>query len=267
VLLTPAGGFSGSVTVSCSVNNSVACSFSPSSPVTLAGSPVTLTATISVPPNAPAPPPGGVVQVAWNAGVAASTPHYAAFNVTVADFALSVRNNSNAINAGQSGQYELAVNSVGAAFASPVSFSCSGLPAGTSCSFSPAAVTPGNSPAYAVLSISTPKTLADLRPPAAATQSQLMLALLLPGMVIAISGNVRSRKTVFAALLMVVLALVILMPACGGGGSSSAPPPPSSPPPPPPSSPPPPVSYSFTVAATSGTVQHQLPLTLVVQGN
>jgi hypothetical protein len=267
VLLTPAGGFSSPVTVSCAVNNYVACSFSPPSPVTLAGSPVTLTAIISVPPNAPAPPPGGVVQVAWNAGVAGSTPHYAAFSVTVADFALTVRNNSNAINAGESGQYELAVNSVGAAFNSPVSLSCSGLPAGTACSFSPATVTPNGSQAIVVLSVSTPKTLAALSPPATTRQAQLMLALLLPGMVIAVSGGVRSKKTLFAGVLIVVLALVILMPACGGGGSSSVSPPPPPPlPPPPPSSPPPPVSYSFTVTATSGTVQHQIPLTLVVQG-
>jgi hypothetical protein len=266
ILLTPAGAFSGSVTVSCSVNNYVACSFSPSSPVTLAGSPVTLTATISVPPNAPAPPPGGVLQVAWTAGVTGSTPHYAAFNITVADFALTARNNSNAIDAGQSGEYELAVNSVGAAFTSPVTLSCSGLPAGTSCSFSPPAVTPNSSPSYVVLSVTTPKTLALLPTPAASTQAQLMLALLLPGVVIAISGSVRSRKILFVALLIIVLALAILMPACGGGGSSSGPPPPSPPPPsPPPSSPPPPVSYNFTVTATSGSVQHQLPLTLVVQ--
>jgi hypothetical protein len=184
----------------------------------------------------------------------------------VADFALTARNNSNAIDAGQSGEYELAVNSVGAAFTSPVTLSCSGLPAGTSCSFSPPAVTPNSSPSYVVLSVTTPKTLALLPTPAASTQAQLMLALLLPGVVIAISGSVRSRKILFVALLIIVLALAILMPACGGGGSSSGPPPPSPPPPsPPPSSPPPPVSYNFTVTATSGSVQHQLPLTLVVQ--
>jgi hypothetical protein len=188
-----------------------------------------------------------------------------AVNVPIMDFSLLPRQPSAAVSAGQAGQYELFVNSVAAPFTNPVSFSCSGLPAGAACSFSPATVTPNNSQAIVVLSVSTPKTLAALTPPSALTQAQLMLALLLPGMVIAISGNARSKKNVLVALLIVVLALVILMPACGGGGSSSGPPAPQPPPPPPPSSPPPPVSYSFTVTATSGAVQHQLPLTLVVQ--
>jgi hypothetical protein len=192
--------------------------------------------------------------------------HDVAVNVPIMDFSLLPRQPAAAVIAGQAGQYELFVNSVAAPFTNPVSFSCSGLPAGAACSFSPATVTPNNSQAIVVLSVTTPKTLALLPTPAASTQAQLMLALLLPGVVIAISGSVRSRKILFVALLIIVLALAILMPACGGGGSSSGPPPPSPPPPsPPPSSPPPPVSYNFTVTATSGSVQHQLPLTLVVQ--
>lgn len=197
--------------------------------------------------------------------------HYAVINVPVADFMLYARISTSSISQGQQGQYELFVSSLGVPttisvpFANPVSFSCSGLPAGTSCSFSPATVTP-NSQAVVVLSVITPKPLALLGTAAVTTQAQLMFALLLPGMVIAISGNVRRKKNVFVGLLIVVLALAILMPACGGGGSSSGPPAPQPPPPPSPSSPPPPVSYNFTVTATSGTVQHQLPLTLVVQG-
>jgi photosystem II stability/assembly factor-like uncharacterized protein len=266
ITLTPAGGYAGPVTLSCSAFGYITCSFSPSSTVTLANSPVSISSTVSV----------GLQQ--W---VYLSTPsltlvrfigtgpgtanHDVAVNVPIMDFSLLPRQPAAAVIAGQAGQYELFVNSVAAPFTNPVSFSCSGLPAGAACSFSPATVTPNNSQAIVVLSVTTPKTLAALRSPATPTQAQLMLALLLPGTVIAISGSVRSRKNVFVALLIVVLALVILMPACGGGGSSSGPPPP----PPPtttPSSPPPPASYNFTVTATSGTVQHQLPLTLVVQG-
>jgi hypothetical protein len=182
------------------------------------------------------------------------------------DFSVAARASVSAINAGQTGQYELFINPLGAPFTNSVSLACAGLPTGASCSFSPATVTPNGSQAIVVLSVATPKTLAGMRPPATATPAQLMLALLLPGMVIAISGNVRRSRTMFVALLVLVLALATLMPACGGGGSSSGPPAPQPPPPPPPSSPPPPVSYNFTVTATSGTVQHQLPLTLVVQG-
>ena len=266
ITLTPTGGYTGPVNLSCLTYGLASCSLSPAPPITLAGTPLTVAANITVQPvSSSYPSPAGIQTIAFEDTFAGTVTHYAAINVTVLDFALSSRINSAAVNAGQSGQYELFVSPLSPPFPEPVSFSCSGLPTGASCSFSPATVTPNGSPAIVVLSVSTPATLAALRPPAGTTQAQLVFALLLPGMVIALSGSVRSKKRVFVVLLVVVLALVILMPACGGGGSSSAPPPPQ-PPPPPPSSAPPPVSYNFTVTAASGTLQHQLPLTLVVQG-
>ncbi|HEV2116246.1 MAG TPA: hypothetical protein VGR48_09500, partial [Terriglobales bacterium] len=267
ITLSPSAGYPGPVSLSCT-SRTVTCTFAPSGAIALAASPATVTATISVPFYWPYPEFPGESTVAFIATAPGTADHYAATTVTVMDFALASRSNAAAVVAGQTGQYELFVSPFDHPFTNSVSFSCSGLPKGATCSFSPATVTPNGSPAIVVVSVSTPKTLAALRLPAApAIQAQLMLALLLPGMVIAISGNVRSKKTLFAALLILVLVLVILLPACGGGGSSSVAPPPPPPPPPPPSAPPPPVSYNFTVTATSGTVQHQLPLTLVVQGN
>ncbi|MGE5723866.1 MAG: hypothetical protein ACM34G_01750, partial [Acidobacteriota bacterium] len=196
-----------------------------------------------------------------------TSTHDVKVTVPIMDFSLLARTNTAAVNAGQSAQYELFVNSVQAAFTNPISLSCSGLPAGASCSFSPAIVAPNGPQAIVVLSVTTAKTTAALRPPPPATQAQLMLALLLPGIVVGLAGGARKKRVFLAVLLVVVLAGVILQPACGGGGSSyaAAPPPPSPPPPPPPSSPPPPVNYGFTVTATSGTVQHQMNLNLVVQ--
>jgi hypothetical protein len=263
IVITPVGGFTGVVNLYCSAANYIACTFSPPSPLVLTGSPLTLTATISVPSNSPPPPPGGMVPVGWTSYGPNANGHYAAFNVTVMDFALAARNNSAAINAGQPGEYELTINSVGAPFTNPVSFSCSGLPAGTACSFSPATVTPDNSPAVVVLSISTPKTLASLHPPAA-TQAQLMLALLLPGVVLSVAGGKRSRKSLLIVFLIVVLAALLLQAACGGGGTSAGPPPPPPSPAPTPAPTPSSTTYMVTVTATSGTVQHQLILNLVV---
>jgi hypothetical protein len=225
-------------------------------------------ATLSVQPDSPQYSVNGQVwPVAFSGTASGSATHYAAINVTVMDFKLLYRNSNAAVNAGQTGQYELFVTPVGPPFTNPVSLSCSGLPAGSDCSFSPATVTPNGSPAIVVLSVSTAKTTAALHPPVPTTQVQLMLALLLPGIVVGLAGGARKKRVFLAVLLVVVLAGVILQPACGGGGSSyaPAPPPPSPPPPPPPSSPPPPVTYSFTVTATSGTLQHQIPLNLVVQ--
>lgn len=262
--LTPAAGYAGPVTLSCSGFN-FTCSFSPSSTVTLGGSPVDITATLSLSASDSGYLP--YVYATW-VDFTSSGPGAAAHDITVTvpvmDFSLLARANTAAINAGQSAQYEVFINSVQAPFTNPVSFSCSGLPKGTACSFSPATVTPNGSPAIVVLSITTPKTLAALRPPASATQAQFMLALLLPGMVISFSGSRRNKK-LFTLLLLVLLAAVILQPACGGGGTSLAPAPPPPSPPPPPSAPPPPVTYNITVTATSGALQHQLNLNLVVQ--
>jgi hypothetical protein len=266
ITVTPSGGYTGPVSLTCSPPSFVTCSLSPSGSITLAGAPLTVNANLSIAVESPVVIPVGIQTVTVSSTGPGTNSHFVAFNLTVADFGFTARNSSAAIDAGQAGQYELFVNSVAAPFANPVSFSCSGLPGSAACSFSPATLTPNGSPAIVVLSVSTPKTLAFQHLPAAGTQAKLMLALLLPGMVIAISGNVRSKQVVFVGLLVVVLALVTLLPACGGGGTSSGPPPPPPPSPPPPSAPPPPVSYNFTVTATSGTVQHQLPLTLVVQG-
>ena len=262
ITLTPVAGYTGPVTVACSVF-SLTCSFSPSSTVTLAGSPVSLTATLSVPTSESQYMPSE--SATW-ADFTSSGPGAPSHDVTVIvpimDFSLLARANTAAINAGQSGQYELFVSPLAPAFTNPVSFSCSGLPAGTACSFSPANVTPGTSPAIVVLSISTPKTLAEMRPPGT-THVQLMLALLLPGMVLSFSGGMCSRKSLFTVLLIAVLAALLLQVACGGGGSS-APPPLTPSPTPAPAPAPSSTSYPVTVTATSGTVQHQLNLNLVV---
>ena len=266
ITLTPAGGYAGPVTLSCS-GFGFTCSFLPSSTVTLAGAPVNVTATLSVSASdSEYLPYLFATWVDFYGSGPGGSDHDVAVTVPVMDFSLLARTNSAAINAGKSAQYELFINSVQSPFTDPISFSCSGLPKGAACSFSPATVTPNGSQAILVLSVTTAKTLAVLRPPTPQNPVPLVLALLLPGMVLSLAGGPRRKKVIFAVLLIVVLGALMLQPACGGGGSSTAPvPPPSPPPTPPPSAPPPPVAYNFTVTATSGTVQHQLNFTLVVQ--
>jgi photosystem II stability/assembly factor-like uncharacterized protein len=262
--LTPAGAYTGPVTLSCSVpNNLITCSLSPSGAITLAGSPVTVTATLSVQPDSGIPPPTGVQTVTFSAAAPSVATHYAAVNLSVTDFSLAARSSSTAANAGQSGQYELVLNGAGVPFSNTVSFSCSGLPAGSACSFSPATVVPGAGPAYVIMSVSTAKSTAGLRAPAPAGKGEFLLALLLPGIVVSLGGGLRRKPALFAALLVMVLGVVILQAACGGGGSSVPAPPPQ--PTPTPAGPPPPVTYNFNVVANSGALQHQLPLTLIVQ--
>ncbi len=264
--LTPTPGFAGPVTLSCwTPTSAINCSFSPGGPVTLAGTSVSVTVSLSV--AATGFTSAGVVPLAFYGSAPGTASHSVTVNVTLMDFSVVARNSTAIVNAGQTGQYELFVKPAGPPFTNPVSFSCAGLPTSSICTFSPATVTPNASPAIVVLSVSTAKTTAALHPPTSATQAQLMLALLLPGIVVGLAGGVHKKRALFAVLLVFVFTALMLQPACGGGGSSgtSPSPPPPSPPPPTTSSPPPPVSYNFTVTAASGTVQHQLPLTLMVQ--
>jgi len=267
ITVTPVGGYSGPVTISdFSPYGLVGVSLSPTGPITLAGVPVTVAVTFSYVPSSSG---GGVMPISFSATGSTTDIHYAVINVPVADFGVYARIANSSINAGQQGQYELFVNSQEVPsnspvpFTNPVSFSCSGLPAGSTCTFSPAAVTPGNSPAVVVLSVSTLKTSAELRHGAPTTDAQLLVLMFLPGMVLSLSGGIGSRKAILTVLLIVVLAALLLQPACGGGSSAGTLPPPT--PTPAPTPQPYSTTYPVIVTATSGTVQHQLQLNLVVQ--
>lgn len=148
--------YSGNVTSTCSVSSlpGTTCIVSPSPTVVSAGSTVPLVATFTAPSNA-AP---GTYNVSINVQDSSGIPNHSfVFPVTVQDFALNTSTTSRTVTAGgTTGPYNLTVAPVGAAFANPVTLSCSGLPAGAQCSFSQNPVTPG---AVAVtLTISTAST-------------------------------------------------------------------------------------------------------------
>ena len=257
ISLASPSGYTGPVTLACS---GVTCSFNPSGPIALTTTPVTVLATVTVPAD-------WRYQDELTIGFTGTAPgtaaHYAAVDLQVADFGLTVHTSPVSVAPGNAARYELLVTSLGQSFPSPISFSCSGLPQGATCSFSPASVIPNNGPAIVVLSVSSTKTLAGLRPPQAATQAELMACFLLPGLVLSFAGG-RRDKRFYAALLLVALAALLLLPSCGGGGTSAAPPPPPAPAPTP-SAPPTLVTYPFILTATSGPLQHQTQMTLVVQ--
>ena len=268
--LAPASNpYSGPINLSCATDYRTTCSLSPTGSITLAGAPISVIASISVPADMPDYPPNAFASSVTLTASAPGTPTHSAFaNLAVMDFSFAPRNGAAYVNTGQAAQYELLIEPVGPyapPFTNPVSLSCSGLPAGSTCSFSPPTVTPNASAVFSVLSISTTANKsAALRSPAPAVQAQLLLALLLPGMAIGVSTGVRGKKPLLVVLLILVLGVLMLQAACGGGGSSVAQAPPPPPSPPPPSAPPPPVTYNVAVTATSGTVQHQIVLALVV---
>jgi hypothetical protein len=156
----------------------------------------------------------------------------------------------------------------GLGFVGPVSFSCSGLPAGTSCSFQPAQVTlDGFTPTTTKLTIAKIGTaslkssgLLQNRRPLAASSLGILTALCL--FLLPWPGNLACRRKSnqwFVSVLFVLLVAGAL--GCGGGGSASSPPPSSSGPTA--------TSSVVSVAGTGGTgaqaVSQSVTLSVIVQ--
>ncbi len=151
--------YSGNVSGSCSVSSlpGATCVVTPSPALVTAGSTIPLAATINVPNNA-AP---GMYDVSVNLQDSTGIPsHNVSFNLIVEDFALTSFTTSQSVSAGGTTlPYNLSVGPVGTSFASPITLSCSGLPAGAQCNFVPAApITPGSSAIAVAMTIATSST-------------------------------------------------------------------------------------------------------------
>ena len=166
-------------------------------------------------------------------------------------FSLSATPATLSVAPGSSATNTLTVTPVGG-FKSPITFTCSGLPAYTTCSFSPATVTPtGNNTAVTTqLSIATNISTAQ-----SARGVETVWALLLLGA----GGLVRARRRLGSHYGMVVLLYLLLagLPlvsvGCGGGGSPKA------------TTTTPAGTSTVTVTATAGTTVEKATLTLTIQ--
>ena len=165
-------------------------------------------------------------------------------NVAAPGFSVTVSPSSLTIAPGQSATAMISVAPQNG-FASPTTFSCSGLPSGASCSFSPATVTPsGTTAATSTLTISAPSSVSALR--------QNSKPLFPGGATLAIAlcfiGFKKRRHMQFLLITTVVfLGASLLMIGCGG------------------SSKPKPIASTVTVIATSGAIQQTVPISVTIQ--
>ena len=152
-------------------------------------------------------------------------------------------------------------------FSSPITLSCSGLPAGATCSFSPATVTPTGGMANSAVTISMAAAVTSAAP---AHHGKPLVAFTLPFFALAAGslaiGGKNKKKTAFWVVLVLVLALGAVSIGCGGGnsktaassaaqttspsgtssGTSST------------------SSYAVTINATAGSIQHSTTLTVTM---
>ena len=174
------------------------------------------------------------------------------------NFSLASDANALTIGAGGQGTVTLTVTPKHG-FSAAVTFSCTGLPAGTTCSFNPASVTPAGSAVKTQLTIAASASAAATGAGARATNERHAVRPLLRLAVLGLVGFVwlgpRRRNLLWlqSMLLLVVLTGVT---ACGSGvtGNST-----------PPTQPPPqPTVATVTITAASGSLNQAATLTLTV---
>lgn len=167
------------------------------------------------------------------------------------DFSVSASPSAATIKAGQTASFTLTVAPING-MNSPVTFSCSGLPAVSSCAFSPASVTPNGAPVSTTLTITTtaPTSTAALVTGLRPWTFAWPLGVVVVGFLL-IGRDKAVAKRRFS--LTGGMALALCMVGCGGGGSK----------PPVTNIGTPPGAYSITVNATSGA-SHTAALSVTV---
>jgi NHL repeat len=189
---------------------------------------------------------------AGNATYAAAAPVSQSFQVEAATFIMTPSSTTATVGPGQSAVFNITVAPQGS-YTSPISFSCSELPAVAACSFSPATITPDAKPETTTLTITTAPQSALLTAGPRGDRSGPLSAtwLLLPGMLLGMVAiaTPKRRKLLSCCLLFLVAGGCVLQSACAGVSSRNYTPA---------------GSYTITVTGTAGTTQHTVAVTLTV---
>ena len=164
------------------------------------------------------------------------------------DFALAINPTAISVQGGQRGAATITATDVGgfSGFNSPVTFACTGLPAGAVCSFSTLTVPTPAGTSYSTLTVTTAATAAALHRDSSP---------LFPGSVLAVAFccfGWKKRRGLPMLLLLAAISVASLTALNGCGGASNT------------VSTPPPVSSTVTVTATSGSLTHTTTFTLTV---
>jgi hypothetical protein len=190
---------------------------------------------------------------------AASSPQTESLTGRESDFSLESAPGSDTIKAGSTANYTLTVSPVGGSFGDPVTLTCTGLPAHASCGLFPTAVTPGASAASSTLTITTTATVAQAAPIRPSQRAPLyavwiqLLGISLVGIIFAAPKGL-TRKARALVLPFLLAATLVFTTECGGTGIVSTPQTGTTP-----------GTYSLTVTGSSGSLQHLLRVTLIVQ--
>jgi hypothetical protein len=166
------------------------------------------------------------------------------------DFTVSVGFESLVVRAGQTATATLTIAPMTGGFNTAIRFTCSGLPTLSACTFSPAVAMPGNGSVPVNLAINTTAPLMTLRTETMRTFAVVLLTIGLPlvGLVLGEPSRLTRRL-----LALALLAAVGFLASCGGSGSQRS------------RVRTPAGTYTVTVTANGGNLQHSTNLSLTVQ--
>jgi hypothetical protein len=191
-------------------------------------------------------PSSGVISVDFKPALLETTSTPPPPPPASADYTITVPSSAAlTVPKGQSASTTLTISPKGGAFNDAIELACSGLPSGATCKLSPSAVTPGSSAATTTLTISADASLAS-----APLHRGFVLAMWMPLFGVTLVGVCR-RKLAVGLLAITAIAVCV---GCGGATNTTTSKPPTVKP----------ASYTVTVTATSGSIQHGLTVPFTV---
>ncbi len=249
-------GFNGSINLACADAAPASCSFNPTS-LTVGGS-----STLTI---------GNLTEVGGGSfsfnvvGTSGSQSVSLPLSIRFADFSLSSPSNSATIAAGGTANYSLTVTPLNG-FTGGVNFTCAGAPSAATCGLNPASVkldgTDAVSVAVSVATTAMNPPRKGPRPPVLPLASEkgfkALWVLFWMALLVTVGRRARSRRRLgLGKSVVLTTVLAVMLASCGGGGGGTPPDPPADPPTPP-------GTYTLSIQANSGSLSHQINLTLVV---
>ncbi len=173
-------------------------------------------------------------------------------------FTVSAGNTQAAVSAGGAATYSLSVSPVGGSFSNSVSFACHGAPAFATCTVTPQSINSGSPASVVTVTVQTAGTTAAVKMPSGKRSSFLASWIFGPvGIFGVILLGANGRRKPQACIATALIVMLLLLTGCSGGAGGQKTPVVSN------STPP--GTYSLSLTAVSGTVQHVTKLALIVQ--
>ena len=188
---------------------------------------------------------------------ASGSPHVVTLSGSGTDFIASPVTNQAAVSPGGTATYKLSISPTGGAFSNPVTFVCNAAPAFATCTVNPSSITPGSNSKEVTVAVTTSGPVSQAHG-LSGSRMGVSLALLCAPMaifsaLICVPSRRRNFRTYGVSAVMVMLLVLV---GCGGTGAAKSTAVARTTPP---------GTYTLSVMATSGTLQHVTRLTLVVR--